>query len=186
MVRRDRHIHFSSSRIPSGRGRSVYEREWMRKRHHLLQQVPGKHFSLLQRQTGSGVGVRVVTSYLVQKEVQMCVRAESASVHVAEVADWLVLHDAQVVHGTAEGDLDGLADAGCSSFHHFNLVYGLVYPQRNHLGSRKPLPEGENNTGVTSLEKQQELNVSYDCCQENSSDSKRETRGHCKNNENGL
>lgn len=165
VVRRDRHIHFSSSRIPSGRGRSVYRQEWIRKRHHLLQQVPSKHFSLLQRQRGSGMGVRVrvVTSYLVQERYKsVCVAESQESVYVAEVADWLVLHYAQVVHGTAEGDLDSLTDAGCASFHHFNLVYGLVYPQRNHLGSRKPLPEGESNTSVTSLEKQLEVNVSYD------------------------
>lgn len=92
-----------------------------------------------------GVRVRVVTSYLVQERyksvcVFVCEGRESESVHVAEVADWLILHYAQVVHGTAEGDLDSLTDAGCASFHHFNLVYGLVYPQRNHLGSRKPLP----------------------------------------------
>lgn len=111
-----------------------------------------------------GVRVRVVTSYLVQERyksvcVFVCEGSESESVYVA---DWLVLHYAQVVHGTAEGDLDSLTDAGCASFHHFNLVYGLVYPQRNHLGSRKPLPEGESNTSVTSLEKQLEVNVSYD------------------------
>lgn len=58
------------------------------------------------------------------------------SVHVAEVADRLVPHHAQVVHGAAEGDLDGLADAGRASLHHFDLVYGLVHPQGNHLGSR--------------------------------------------------
>lgn len=69
-------------------------------------------------------------------------RWEPWSVHVTEVADWLVLHDAQVVHGAAEGDLDGLADAGRASFHHFDLVDGLVHPERNHFGSRKPLPEG--------------------------------------------
>lgn len=69
--------------------------------------------------------------------------AGGPSVHVAEVADWLVLHDAQVVHGTAEGDLDGLADARRASFHHFDLVDGLVQAQRHHLGSRKPLPAGE-------------------------------------------
>lgn len=110
-----------------------------------------------------GVRVRVVTSYLVQERYKsVCVAESQESVYVAEVADWLVLHYAQVVHGTAEGDLDSLTDAGCASFHHFNLVYGLVYPQRNHLGSRKPLPEGESNTSVTSLEKQLEVNVSYD------------------------
>lgn len=65
------------------------------------------------------------------------------SVHVTEVTDWLVLHDAQVVHGAAEGDLDSLADAGCASFHHFDFVYGLVYAQGHHLRSRKPLPGGE-------------------------------------------
>lgn len=65
-----------------------------------------------------------------------------SSVHVTEVADWLVLHYAQVVHGAAEGDLDSLANAGRASFHHFDFVYGLVHAQRNHLGSRKPLPEG--------------------------------------------
>lgn len=65
-----------------------------------------------------------------------------SSVHVAQVADWLILHDAQVVHGAAEGNLDSLADAGCASFHHFDLVDGLVHAQRDHLGSRKPLPEG--------------------------------------------
>lgn len=59
-----------------------------------------------------------------------------SSVHVAEVADRLVPHHAQVVHGAAEGDLDGLADAGRASLHHFDLVYGLVHPQGNHLGSR--------------------------------------------------
>jgi len=69
----------------------------------------------------------------------------SSSVHVAEVADWLVLHNAQVVHGAAEGDLDSLTDAGCASFHHFDLVDGLVYPKRYHLGSRKPLPAGITN-----------------------------------------
>lgn len=63
-----------------------------------------------------------------------------SSVYVAEVTDWLVLHYAQVVHGTAEGNLDSLANAGCPSFHHFDLVNGLVHPQGNHLGSRKPLP----------------------------------------------
>lgn len=67
---------------------------------------------------------------------------EGPSVHVAEVADWLVLHDAQVVHRAAEGHLDSLADAGRSSFHHFDLVDGLVQAQRHHLGSRKPLPGG--------------------------------------------
>lgn len=111
------------------------------------------------------MGVRVRGSHKLfgTGEVQICVCGrESESVYVAEVADWLVLHYAQVVHGTAEGDLDSLTDAGCASFHHFNLVYGLVYPQRNHLGSRKPLPEGESNTSVTSLEKQLEVNVSYD------------------------
>lgn len=76
----------------------------------------------------------------------LCERREivdqMSSVHVAEVADWLVLHDAQVVHGAAEGDLDSLADAGCATLHHFDFVYGLVHAQRNHLGSRKPLPEG--------------------------------------------
>lgn len=62
------------------------------------------------------------------------------SVHVAEVADWLVLHDAQVVHGAAEGQLDGLADAGRATLHQFDLVDGLVHAQRDHLGPRKPLP----------------------------------------------
>lgn len=79
VVRRDRHIHFSSSRIPSERGRSVYRQEWIRKRHHLLQQVPSKHFSLLQRQRGSGMGVRVVTSYLVQERYKSVCVAESQS-----------------------------------------------------------------------------------------------------------
>lgn len=69
------------------------------------------------------------------------------SVHVAEVADWLVLHDAQVVHGAAEGDLDGLADARRASFHHLDLVDGLVHAQGHHLGSRKPLPEETVGTG---------------------------------------
>lgn len=63
-----------------------------------------------------------------------------ASVHVAEVADRLVLHDAQVVHGAAEGDLDGLADARRASLHHLDLVDGLVHAQGHHLGPRKPLP----------------------------------------------
>lgn len=163
VVRRDRHIHFSSSRIPSGRGRSVYRQEWIRKRHHLLQQVPSKHFSLLQRQVRDGCEGEGSHKLFGTGEVQICVCGrESESVYVAEVADWLVLHYAQVVHGAAEGDLDSFTDAGCASFHHFNLVYGLVYPQRNHLGSRKPLPEGESNTNVTSLEKQLEVIVSYD------------------------
>lgn len=75
-----------------------------------------------------------------------------SSVYVAEVADWLVLHYAQVVHGTAEGDLDSLANAGCASFHHFDLVYGLVHPQRNHLGSRKPLPgRGEQIENIVKM-----------------------------------
>lgn len=65
----------------------------------------------------------------------------ASSVHVAEVTDGLVLHDAQVVHGAAEGDLYGLPNAGCASFHHLDFVDGFVHPQRNHLGSRKPLPE---------------------------------------------
>lgn len=47
--RRVGHIHLSSSRIPSAQGGSVCEQEWMRRRHHLLQQVPSKHLSLLQR-----------------------------------------------------------------------------------------------------------------------------------------
>lgn len=80
--------------------------------------MPGKHFSLLARPP------------------------PAPSVHVAQVADWLVLHDAQVVHGAAEGDLDGLADAGGAAFHHFDLVDGFVHPEGNHFGSRKPLPEG--------------------------------------------
>lgn len=80
-------------------------------------------------------------------EVQVCICAwggseRAPSVHVTQVADWLILHDAQVVHGTAVGNLDCLANAGCASLHHFDLVYGLVHPQRNHFGSRKPLPEG--------------------------------------------
>lgn len=33
------------------------------------------------------------------------------SVHVTEVADWLVRHNAQVVHGTAEGNLDSFTNA---------------------------------------------------------------------------
>lgn len=90
--------------------------------------------------------------------VWVCVRGESQrvpSVHVTEVTDWLVLHYAQVVHGAAEGDLDRLADAGRASLHHFDFVYGLVHPQRNHLGSRKPLPEGEkDNISVTAPEQQ--------------------------------
>lgn len=71
-----------------------------------------------------------------------------SSVHVTEVADWLVLHYAQVVHGTAECNLDSLADAGCAALHHFDLVYGLVHPQRNQLGSRKPLPGGKETAHV--------------------------------------
>lgn len=63
-----------------------------------------------------------------------------SSVHITEITDWLVLHYAQVVHGPAEGDLDSFTNARCATFHHFDLVYGLVYPQGNHLGSRKPLP----------------------------------------------
>lgn len=80
-------------------------------------------------------------------------RSEPWSVHVTEVADWLVLHDAQVVHGAAEGDLDGLADAGRASFHHFDLVDGLVHAERNHFGSRKPLPEEgvKQNQGLDVL-----------------------------------
>lgn len=83
-----------------------------------------------------GVGV-----YLVQGEVKSA--GGGLLVHVAEVADWLVLHDAQVVHGAAESNLDSLADARRAPFHHFDLVDGLVQAQRHHLGSRKPLPEGE-------------------------------------------
>lgn len=64
------------------------------------------------------------------------------SVQVTKVADWFVLHNAQVVHCTAEGQLDGLADAGRATFHQFDLVDGLVHAQRDHLGSRKPLPGG--------------------------------------------
>lgn len=48
-----------------------------------------------------------------------------------------------MVHGAAEGHLDGLADAGRASFHHLDLVDGLVQAQGHHLGSRKPLPAGE-------------------------------------------
>ncbi len=113
-----------------------------------LQQVPGKHLILLQREERSGrrEGEESGTGE-VRVCVCLCVWGEESertpSVHVAEVADWLVLHDAQVVHGTAEGDLDSLADAGRASLHHFDFVYGLVHSQRNHLGSRKPLPEGE-------------------------------------------
>ena len=79
--------------------------------------------------------------YLARGEVTSA--GGGASVHVAEVAYWLVLHDAQVVHGAAEGNLDSLADARRASFHHLDLVDGLVQAQRHHLGSRKPLPEGE-------------------------------------------
>lgn len=88
-----------------------------------------------------------------------------SSVHVTEVADWLVLHYAQVVHGAAEGDLDSLANAGRASFHHFDFVYGLVHAQRNHLGSRKPLPEGVGGVGggksasITTPARQQGSNV---------------------------
>lgn len=63
------------------------------------------------------------------------------SVYIAEVADLFILHQAQVVHGTAKGDLDRLADAGRAAFHQFDLVDGFVCSKRNHLGSRKPLPE---------------------------------------------
>lgn len=69
-------------------------------------------------------------------------RQRMSSIHVTEVADWLVLHYAQVVHGPTEGDLDGLTNAGSASFHHFDFVYRLVHAQRNQLGSRKPLPGG--------------------------------------------
>lgn len=84
-------------------------------------------------------------SYLVEERYSfVCWGRELAlsSVHVTEVTDWLILHDAQVVHGATEGDLHSFTNAGCASFHHFDLVDGLVYPQRNHLGSRKPLPVG--------------------------------------------
>lgn len=84
---------------------------------------------------------------------------EMSSVHVAEVADWLVLHYAQVVHGAAEGDLDSLADAGCATLHHFDFVYGLVHAQRNHLGSRKPLPEGEKTASITTPARQRGADV---------------------------
>lgn len=45
--------------------------------------------------------------------------AEVTSVNVTEVAGWLPMHTAQVVHGTVEGDPDGLSDAGVPPFHHF-------------------------------------------------------------------
>lgn len=114
----------------------------MRKRHHLLQQVPSKHLTLLQKRRERELAERKVFG-TGEVKVCVCVRGESqraSSVHVTEVADWLVLHYAQVVHGAAVGDLDGLANAGRASLHHFDFVYGLVQSQRNHLGSRKPLP----------------------------------------------
>lgn len=67
-----------------------------------------------------------------------------SSVDVAEVADLLVLHQAQVVHGAAEGDLDGFADAGGAAFHQLDLVDGFVDAKRNHLGPGKPLPGDPN------------------------------------------
>lgn len=105
-----------------------------------VQQMPGKHFSLLQRR-----GKEV---FLVRGGVRIWSWPRpSLSVHVAHVADRLVLHDAQVVHGAAEGDLDGLADAGGAAFHHFDLVDGFVHPEGNHFGSRKPLPEEVEESG---------------------------------------
>lgn len=106
-------------------------------REHLVQQVSSKHLSPQQRHRGGERG------YLVQERYKF-MRMEGgqvSSVHITEITDWLVLHYAQVVHGPAEGDLDSFTNARCATFHHFDLVYGLVYPQGNHLGSRKPLPE---------------------------------------------
>lgn len=62
-------------------------------------------------------------------------------VHIAHVADRFILNDAKMVHGTFEGRLNSLTDAGRSALHHLDLVDGLVNPQRDHLRLRKPLPE---------------------------------------------
>lgn len=105
--------------------------------HHLLQQVPGKHHSLLQRQEEADEECRGEAFWLVV-----------LSVDVAEVADLHILHQAQVVHGAAECDLDCFADAGRAAFHQFDLVDGFVYSKRNHFGPRKPLPrEVKQNHG---------------------------------------
>lgn len=62
------------------------------------------------------------------------------SVDVAEVAGWLPVHAAQVVHGSVKGDPHGLPDAGVPPFHHFQLVYCLINTKGNHFGLREPLP----------------------------------------------
>lgn len=101
-----------------------------------------------------GRGLRHIRSMLEGVELFVCGTPEGArgrlSVHVAEIADGLVLDDAQVVHGAAEGDLHGLSDAGRASLHHFDFVDGFVHPQRNHLGSRKPLPEEKDHQQAES------------------------------------
>lgn len=126
----------------TARRRSVCDEEWVRKRRHLVRQVLSKHLSLALRQREMASGGR--GGVFGARRGQECGGgAGGLLVHVAEVADRLVLHDAQVVHGAAEGNLDGLADARRAPFHHFDLVDGLVQAQRHHLGSRKPLPEGE-------------------------------------------
>lgn len=58
--------------------RSVCEREWMRKRRHLLQQAPSKHLCLLQRQreTCGGPGVARRGRYLVKERYEFCVGGE--------------------------------------------------------------------------------------------------------------
>lgn len=138
-----RHIHFSSSRIPSAHGRSVYESEWMRREPPPVTAGAPVNIWVSCGDEKGGRGRYLVRERYAFVWVSVGESRRASSVYITEVADWLVLHYAQVVHGAAVGDLDSLANAGRATFHHFDLVYGLVHPQRNHLGSRKPLPEGK-------------------------------------------